>query len=878
VEKYVLKTDPSKYIYEPDSSDVDLTKYTPSGSYWEFDYCTKITVTTYYHYYKWSEWSDWSDTAVTAGNNREIETRYVYTISYDANGGENTPAQQRKLADETIVLDERIPTKSGFIFEGWSTIKDGAVEYLPGEKYVANSSLTLYAVWKYNSAFVVKTPPNKTEYLVGESLDTTGMVLQLINTDGTVQQITDGYTVSGFDSAAIGKKTVTVSYGAFSTVFTVTVLAKGTCGGELIWRLDEEGTLTVSGTGAMVNYSSIKDVPWYNHRDNIKAVVIEPGVTRIGAYAFYGLSNMVRTVIPGTVTTIGNRAFQDCAGLKNAAIPEGVLTIGQYAFDGCSGLSSITFGNSITSIGYGALQNCTGLTTLVIPNSVTSIGNYAFKNCAGLTDVIVGNGITSIGAGLFAGCGSIENLTIPFVGDDTDTSYYARKYPLGYIFGTSSYAGGIATEQYEYYSSSSAKSTYYIPESLKSVTVTSGSIYDGAFYNCKNLSEIILGNDVTFIGTNAFYHCENLTSITIGRGVSAIQSDAFSYCISLKNLYINSITAWCGINFADSSANPLSRAEYLYLNNKLATDIVIPDGVTRIRKYAFCNYGNLASITIPESMTQIDESAFSGCSDLTAVRYNGTADQWSAITVGSKNEPLLNAKLHCRDAETIDIVYAEDNVQELLNTVDAGKTVVLTKDVTLNNVSVWENVTLDLNGYSLSADYFTCYGAVTDGTDGGNALVVVNKGIHLATENEFLPVYDSTSGGYRFYKYALQNLGYKVVDSDTIKVGFRLTFSNASGYDVLSTTTDAALDTVALLSWSGSAGVTHYTFKDDTMRSYASLAAADIASKGSTSKALSLTLTGVSSLGKKSEVNFQPTVETNTGTTALGVASTWTTQ
>ena len=73
-------------------------------------------------------------------------------------------------------------------------------------------------------------------------------------------------------------------------------------------------------------------------------------------------------------------------------------------------------------------------------------------------------------------------------------------------------------------------------------------------------------------------------------------------------------------------------------------------------------------------------------------------------------------------------------------------------------------------------------------------------------------------------------------------------------------------------------GVTHYNFSDNTMRNFATLAAADIAQKGTTSKAMTLTLTGVDDLGANATVSFQPVVETATGMVAQGAASIWTAQ
>ena len=136
----------------------------------------------------------------------------------------------------------------------------------------------------------------------------------------------------------------------------------GTCGDNLKWTLSS-GTLTISGAGAMMNYSW-DSAPWYSYRESIKTVIIEDGVT-----------------------SIGSTAFNNCSSLTSITIPNSVTSIGGYAFGGCSSLTSVTIPNSVTSIGNDAFYKCGSLTSITIPNSVTSIGNRAFQNCSSLTAV-----------------------------------------------------------------------------------------------------------------------------------------------------------------------------------------------------------------------------------------------------------------------------------------------------------------------------------------------------------------------------------------------------------------------------------------------------------------------------------------------------------
>ena len=115
----------------------------------------------------------------------------------------------------------------------------------------------------------------------------------------------------------------------------------GTCGANLTWNLTG-GVLTISGTGAMTNYSDSNHAPWYDNRSSITSVTIGNGVTSIGYYAFRSCSSLTTITIPSSVTRIGGYAFNKCSSLTAITIPNSVTSIGNYAFYGCSSLTSIT--------------------------------------------------------------------------------------------------------------------------------------------------------------------------------------------------------------------------------------------------------------------------------------------------------------------------------------------------------------------------------------------------------------------------------------------------------------------------------------------------------------------------------------------------------
>ena len=156
----------------------------------------------------------------------------------------------------------------------------------------------------------------------------------------------------------------------------------GSCGDNVTWTLDDEGTLTISGTGAM------SDAAFYQRTD-IKKVVIESGVTSIGKEAFRNCTSLTKISLPNSVTSIEEAAFQSCKLLAEVSIPNSVTSIGDSAFVNCSSLKSITISNSVTSIGKEAFNFCPSLSSITIPASVTSIGKDAFRNCTKLSSITI---------------------------------------------------------------------------------------------------------------------------------------------------------------------------------------------------------------------------------------------------------------------------------------------------------------------------------------------------------------------------------------------------------------------------------------------------------------------------------------------------------
>lgn len=409
------------------------------------------------------------------------------------------------------------------------------------------------------------------------------------------------------------------------------VVHSGTCGAEgdgsnLTWTLDSEGTLTISGTGAMKDFTSdesfmiFPETPWNQHIKDIHKIVVSDGVTTIGNCAFLACS-AESILLPDSVERIGDKAF-GFTSISEIIIPEGVKSIGEYVFSNCN-LVNVTLPNSLVSIGEFAFFCCNSLQQLLIPANVSYIGTLAFEACGSLKEILVDE--------RNAAYSSLDGVL--FNADKTEM-----------IFCPSTRAG-----------------TYVIPDSVMSIGAY-------AFAHCGELTDITFPDRLARIGDHAFSGCASLTRLTIPSGVTQIGKSAFEACGSLTGIWVTDgnsnyssdkhgvlfnydktelVRCPAAISGTYEIPNGVTTLDsFAFEGCKLLTGVSIPDGVVRIGESAFAYCKGLTSITIGNQVAEIGPSAFISCDNLKDVYYCGSESDWNKISIAEANDQLTAATIH----------------------------------------------------------------------------------------------------------------------------------------------------------------------------------------------------------------------------------------
>ena len=591
--------------------------------------------------------------------------------------------------------------------------------------------------------------------------------------------------------------------------FREELYGRGACGENVNWVMTLDGTLTISGTGEMADYSGSDNfVPWAAAREYIQSVVIESGVTSICSGAFHGCTVLTSVTIPGSVTDIGGSAFEGCTGLTRVVLPHGVTSIGMYAFDRCSALTDVTIPNSVTMIGDGAFYGCTGLANVTIPDGVTTIGDDTFAYCDALTSVIIPDSVTSIGYRAFYTCKALTSVTIPggvtkigdnaFYGCNALTDIYYGGYGIDWLKagGGHDRAPENAAVHFKdglYGKGACGENVDWVMTAGGTLTISgTGAMADCEWNSapwaraCSEITSIVIGDGVTGIGNNAFQYCSSLTGAAIPGSVTAIGSSVFYGCDALTDIYYggygmdwlevyghdqipDSATVHykenlygrgsCGenVNWVMTADGMLTisgtgaMADYEWSGTPWASvcseikSVVIGDGVTSIGDYAFYDCGALTSVTIPDTVTVIGDGAFRGCS-----RLSGMTIPDSVTSIG---------KSAFRDCCKLTGLTIPDNVTSI-------------GDHAFNGCNGLTSVTLPTSVTRISAGMFYNCWALSNVTIPNGVTSIGDSAFGKCTDLSSVTIPDSvtTIGRDAFYYCSLTDVYYDGTAEDWAKI------------------------------------------------------------------------------------------------------------
>ena len=396
----------------------------------------------------------------------------------------------------------------------------------------------------------------------------------------------------------------------------------GSCGDNVTWSYDANScTLTISGSGDMEDYDATYDRddetyynPTYPWPSSVAKLVVKDGVTRLGSFAFYKCTSLVKVSLPESIGAFGSYCFAECSQLISLTIPSKVTVIPQGFCSGCKKITAINIPSGVTRINKNAFLT-TGITTLTIPTSVVYIG----------TEIGNINHVTYEGSKTQwekIEFGSYNNF------EPTSRNTYAPAWDEG-TFNNSQITWEVECDY-------CLRITGFgdIPD----FNLGTAPWYD---YNTQ-IKEVVIERNITRIGNYAFYNLKNLKEFRslgedmvthVAFSVKTIGESAFELCTALST-------------FPFSEMEQLeSVGKYSFHSSGLSGDITFPDSLKCIEHGAFENT-SINSVSIRKNVATIGQFAFNNCSKLTDIFYRGTQAQWESLMSGEDNKVPSRTILH----------------------------------------------------------------------------------------------------------------------------------------------------------------------------------------------------------------------------------------
>lgn len=215
------------------------------------------------------------------------------------------------------------------------------------------------------------------------------------------------------------------------------LISYGQCGINVFWKLNQAGTLTITATGtspfnsgAMFDNSITERPAWYRYRQQIKTIIVEDGVTKLGAWS-----------------------FANCIEVTNVSIPASVWSVGNSAFFGCSKLSAVDMQPESIEFGRMAFSGCTVLPSIIIPKTA-AVTNCVFIDCPNLTAACFRGSAPSLAADAF----EVKDEQGNFIKNPKLTLYYIEgengwTTPTYGGYPTAVWDGKVVPHEHDYHSS-----------------------------------------------------------------------------------------------------------------------------------------------------------------------------------------------------------------------------------------------------------------------------------------------------------------------------------------------------------------------------------------------------------------------------------------
>ena len=160
----------------------------------------------------------------------------------------------------------------------------------------------------------------------------------------------------------------------------------------IFWKLDSDGTLTISGQGEMPCRNTEEDYPWYAYCSSIRILRLEEGLTDVASYAFdFDYDRLETIYFSSTIKRLGVASFEGCDALQTVTIPGTVKSISLWTFASCKKLETVVLQDGLEEVYVASFAYCPKLKSVVIPASVKQIWQRAFDECTDLQDITILN-------------------------------------------------------------------------------------------------------------------------------------------------------------------------------------------------------------------------------------------------------------------------------------------------------------------------------------------------------------------------------------------------------------------------------------------------------------------------------------------------------